>query len=345
MAGRAAPALGRLLAVAAAAALCSGWVAAAPPAPRLPRLEVVATGVPRPLQLALDGRHLVILAPGAAGDVAGEIYRVDLGASLPIDLSREPHVRVPYAEPQMASLGSLAVDPVTGRLFLGEENGRRIYRLSSDEHLSLYATGLRRLAGGSTLAFDGLDRLLVLDYVDPAVSPGEDRGPPGLEDLEREDYRGPLLYALGLESAVPLPRRLDRLAPLYPRAWGGRKGGALLPRLISLARLPGGGPVLLSSAGQLFRLTAEGTLVEFARLPPGHGEYNRTNLAVAPDGTVFVSAGFHVARIFRVSPDGVVTTVAANLGDPEGIAYHETGYLYVAESSFHRIVRLKPSDS
>ena len=41
-------------------------------------LEVVATGVPRPLQLVLDRRTLVVLGPGARGDSAGEIYRVDL---------------------------------------------------------------------------------------------------------------------------------------------------------------------------------------------------------------------------------------------------------------------------
>src|SRR6266566_585904 len=46
-------------------------------------LEVVATGVPRPLQLALDRRTLVVLGPGARGDSAGEIYRVDLEARCP----------------------------------------------------------------------------------------------------------------------------------------------------------------------------------------------------------------------------------------------------------------------
>jgi hypothetical protein len=337
-------ALGRVVPILGAAALCGGVVAAAPALPLPPEPEVIATGVPRPLQLALDGRHLIILSPGTAGDdVAGEIYRVDLAGPLPVDLARQPRVRIPYTDAHMASLGSLALDPATGALFLGEENGRRLYRLASDERLALYATGLRRLVGGSALAFDGLGRLLVLDYVDPTMSPGEDRGPPGLEDLERDDYRGPLVYALGLESNVPLPRRLDRLAPLFPRAWGGRRGGALLPRLISLATLPGGGLAVLSSAGQLFRLGSDGTLTSFARLPPGHGQYNRTNLAVAPDGIVFVSAGFHVGRIFRISPDGGVTTVAANLGDPEGLALDGAGDLYVAESSFHRIVRLKPS--
>jgi sugar lactone lactonase YvrE len=37
-----------------------------------------------------------------------------------------------------------------------------------------------------------------------------------------------------------------------------------------------------------------------------------------------------------------VTTVASNLADPEGIALDAEGHLYVAESAFHRIVRLTP---
>jgi hypothetical protein len=333
-------ALDRTAVIWALAALGAGGAGAAAPDPR-PGLEVVATGVPRPLQLALDGHTLVVLSPGALGDVAGEIHRVDLGGPLPVDLSREPRVRIPYTDARMASLGSLALDPVTGQLLLGEENGRRLYRLSSDERLTLYAVGLRRLVGGSSLAFDQLGRLLVLDHIDPAVSPEEDRGPPGLEDLRSEDYRGPLLFALSMESTLPLPRRVDQLAPMFPRAWGGRTGGALLPRLISLAPLPGGGLVLLSSVGELLRLGSDGALVSLARLPPGHGEYNRTNLAVAPDGTILVSTGFHVGRIYRVSPGGAPTTVLANLGDPEGLALDDAGYLYIAESSFHRIVRLK----
>lgn len=303
--------------------------------------EVVATGVPRPLQLVLEGRTLVILSPGSHGDSAGEIYRVNLAGELPVDLSRQPRIRIPFADARMASLGSLALDPVSRQLFLGEENGTRVHRLSGDERLAVYARGLHRLPGGSTLGFDGAGRLLIVDYVDPLITGPEDRGPPGLEQFRDEDYRGPLVFRLALEPDIPLPRRLDRLAPLFPRGWGGKTGGALLPRLISVAPLASGDVGLLSSTGEVFRLTSDGALVSLARLPPGHGQYNRTNMTPAPDGGLFVSGGFHVARIFHVSPAGAVTTVASNLGDPEGIVLDAQGYLYVAESSYHRIIRLK----
>jgi hypothetical protein len=305
-------------------------------------LEVVATGVPRPLQLVMDGGVLVILSPGWRGDSAGEIYRVDLGGNEPVDLTRQPRVRIPFADARMATLGSLALDPVTGQLFLGEENGTRIYRLSADERLTLYGRGLHRLAGGSTLAFDATGRLVVLDNVDSATAPGEERVPPELEPLGDEDYRGPLVLRFALDPDIPLPRRLDRLPPLFPRAWGGKKGGGLLPRLLAVAASSTGELTFVSSAGEVLRFAADRSLAPLAHLPRGHGMYNRINMVAAPGGDVFVSGGFHVARIFLVSAQGTVATVASNLADPEGIALDREGRLYIAESSLHRIVRLTP---
>ena len=325
---------------AGAAALLLAGVAASPSNGPPAGLEVVATGVPRPLQLALDGQTLIVLSPGARGDTAGELYRVDLRGELPVDLSRQPRVRIPFADRRMATLGSLALDPRTREVFLGEENGTRIYRLTLDERLTLHATGLHRLAGGGTLAFDEAGRLLVIDYSEPTVAPGEDRGPPGLEPLREDDYRGPLVLRLTLDPAVPEPRRLERVPPLFPRGWRA-KGPSLLPRMISVAPV-GRDIVLLATTGELFRLTADGALASLAWLPPGHGQYNRTHVVATPDGTLFVSGGFHVGRIFRIRSDGVVATVASNLGDPEGIALDADGSLYVAESSFHRVVRLRP---
>jgi hypothetical protein len=323
----------------AAALLLAG--AAAPLTGGTPaELEVVATGVPRPLQLALDGQTLIIVSPGARGDMAAELYRVDLRGELPVDLSRQPRVRIPFADPRMATLGSLALDPRTRELFLGEENGTRIYRLTPDERLALHATGLHRLAGGGTIVFDEAGRLLVVDYAEPTVAPGEDRGPPGLEPLQEDDYRGPLVFRLTLDPAIPEPRRLERVPPLFPRRWRA-KSPTLFPRMISVAPV-GRDLVLLGTTGELFRLTSDGALVSVARLPPGHGMYNRTHVVAGPDGSLLVSGGFHVGKIFRVRGDGTVFTLASNLGDPEGIALDLDGSLYVAESSFHRVVRLHP---
>jgi len=92
----------------------------------------------------------------------------------------------------------------------------------------------------------------------------------------------------------------------------------------------------------MLRLGGDGRLTALVQLPSGYGQYNRTSMASGPDGSVYVSGGFQVGRIFRVSPEGHVTIVARSLADPEGIALDAQGYLYVAESSFHRIIRLRP---
>ena len=299
-------------------------------------LEVVVTGVPRPLQLAIDRRTLVVLGPGARGDSAGEIHRVDLDGAFPVDVSRRPRVRVPFLDARLATLGSMALEPTTRDLFLGEENGTRVYRLDADERLSLYVDGLRRLPGGSGLAFDGAGRLVLLDHADPLISPGEERLPQGLEQFRDEDYRGPLVFRLSLDPRIPLPRRIDRMPPLFPRAWAGRAGGAMLPRLVAVAPI-GDELAVVGSGGTLYRVAADSRLVPVVTLPSG--QYLRINILAAADGGVFVSGGFSVGVIFRVSPDGAVTRLAGPLADPQGLALGPDGYLYVAESSLHRIVR------
>jgi hypothetical protein len=301
-------------------------------------LEVVVTGVPRPLQLAIDRRTLVVLGPGDRGDSAGEIHRVDLGGAFPVDVSRRPRVRVPFLDARLATLGSMALEPTTHDLFLGEENGTRVYRLDADERLSLYVDGLRRLPGGSALAFDGVGRLVLLDHADPLISPGEERPPRELEQFRDEDYRGPLVFRLSLDPTIPLPRRIDRMPPLFPRAWGGRAGGAMLPRLVAVAPIGGGGVLtVVDSGGTLHRVGADSRLVPVVTLPSG--QYLRINMLATTDGGVFVSGGFSVGVIFRVSLDGAVTRLAGPLADPQGLALGPDGYLYVAESSLHRIVR------
>jgi len=310
------------------------------PPPSAGELEVVATGIPRPAQLVLDGHTLTVLGPGLHGDAAGELYHVDLGGRLPVDLGMRASSRLGFSEGRTATLGSLALDPVSRQLFLGEENGTRIYRLGPDGALTRYATGLHRIPATSALAVDAQGRLLVLDYVDRTLAPGEDGGTRGLEPLREDDYRGPLLFRLTPDPSIVLPRRLDRAIPLFPRP-GGPKPAGFLGYLVAVAPLPAGEVALLEPTGALLRLRPDGSVSRMGRLPSGHGEYNRPSMVSAADGSLFVSGGFHVPRVFRVSPAGAVETMAQNLRDPEGLALDEQGRLYIAESSQHRILRLR----
>ena len=325
---------GALVSVLLALTSASGRETVAPPG-----FEVVATGVPRPLQLVLDRRTLIVLGPGARGDSAGEVYRLDLGA-LPVDVSRLPRVRVPFLDGRLATLGSMALEPVSRDLFVGEENGARVYRLDAHERLAPYLDGLRRLPGGSALTFDGAGRLLLVDHADPLLSPGEDRPPSGLEHLRDEDYRGPLIFRVTLDPTLPLPRRLDRMPPLFPRHWGGRAGGAMLPRLVAVAAV-GDDLVMTASSGVVYRLAGE-QLTPLATLP--RGQYLRINMVAGPDHTTYVSGGFSIGYVFAIKRDGSIVTLPGPIGDPQGIALGADGYLYVAESSLHRIIRVRVTD-
>jgi hypothetical protein len=306
--------------------------------------EIVATAIARPIELAFDGAgRLVVVSHGWRGDAAAEIYRLDVGRPHPVDASRLPRLVIPFAEgPRKTAFGSLAVDPRSGHLVLGEENGNRVYRLTADARLSPLAVGLHHLVGGSSLAFDGQGRLVVLDFVSSDTRlRTETPLPPDLDWFTGEGYHGPLVFRFDSAEAIPLPRRLDVLAPEFPRGGAARSTGESLPRFISVAAFPGGDLALLSSLGEVFRLTADARLHLLARLPPGH--YHRTHMAVAPDGSILVSTGFHIRQLLRISPVGAVSIIAQDLGDPQGIAVAATGAIYLAETALHRIVRIGPA--
>jgi hypothetical protein len=307
------------------------------------RIEVVATGVPRPIQLALDPRgRLVVLGSGSSGDAAGEIYRLDLGAPLPIDASRVPRVVIPFADQiRKAVLGSLAVDVRSGSLFLGEENGNRIYRLGDAPRLQPVAVGLNHLLGGSALTLDRRGNLIFVDYSgSEAHLRSETPLPPSLSFLVDEGYRGPLVFRIDPAEDRPLPRRADLLVPIFPRKEAARPDREPLWRLIGVTVTPADELVFLSSVGEVLRLGADGELRLVVRLPAGH--YHRTNLTIGPDGSIFVCAGYQIRQIYRISPAGKVSVVASELGDPGGIVLDARGALYVPEAAVHRIIRIAP---
>jgi hypothetical protein len=307
------------------------------------RVDGVATGLPRPLQLAIDPRgRLVVLSSGSSGDAAGEIYRLDVRAPLPIDASRVPRVVIPFADQiRKAVLGSLAVDPRTGTIFLGEENGNRIYRLGDEPRLDPVAVGLNHLLGGTALTLDRRGHLVFVDYSGSEANlRSETPLPPSLSFLVDEGYRGPLVFRIDPTEDRPLPRRADLLVPIFPRKQVARPDREPQWRLIGVTATPGDDLVFLSSVGEVLRLGPDGDLRLVVRLPAGH--YHRTNLTTGPDGSIFVCAGYQIRQIFRVSPGGQVSVVASELGDPGGIVLDVRGALYVPEAAVHRIIRIAP---
>lgn len=328
-----------------------GWLVPAGPRPAVGadasaglHVEVVVTGIPRPIQLGFDAQGaLVVLSQGWRGDAAAEIYRVDLRGAQPVDAAQAPRIVIPFAgEPRKTALGSLAVDLSSEDLFLGEENGNRIYRLGPGHRLQAVAVGLDHLLGGSSITLDPRGRLVFLDYASPETHRrSETPNAPSLSWLTEEGYRGPVVFRVDVHTDRPLPRRADQLAPILPHL--GRQGAAWEPmwRLIGVAPVDDD-LIVLSAVGEVLRLGADGDLRFIARLPGGH--YHRTSMAMGPDGSVFVCGGFQIRQIYRISPAGQVSRVAGELGDPGGIAFDRAGALYIAETALHRIIKISPPD-
>src|SRR5262249_25560450 len=200
--------------------------------------------------------RLVVLSAGWFGDSAGEIYRFDVRAPLPIDAARVPRVVIPFADQiRKAVLGSLAVDPRSGSIFLGEENGNRIYRLGDEPRLHPVAIGLNHLLGGSALALDHRGHLVFVDYSgSEAHLRSETPLPPSLSFLVDEGYRGPLVFRLDPAEDRPLPRRADLLVPIFPRKEAPRPDREPLWRLIGGTPTPGHDLLVLRSLGEAPRL-------------------------------------------------------------------------------------------
>lgn len=325
------------------AAVLAGALLLAPVGPRAqtgPQIEVVATGLVRPVQLAFEASgRLVVLCQGL-GDAAAEVFWLDLAARLPIDATRVPRVVVPFSDPpRQSAFGSLAVDPRSGAVVLGEENGNRIYRLTGDKRLTPLVVGLNHLLGGSSFVIDRRGRLVVLDDESFfAQLRSETPLPPALEPSGAGEYQGPVVVRIDLDEDVPLPRRVDLIAPLFPRRSAQRAGERPL-RFIAVTATGDDELALLNWVGEVF-LLSRGELRRLGRLPPG--QLNRTSMAVAADGSILVSGGFHIREVYRVAPDGAVTSFARELGDPQGIAVDRAGAVYVAEAARHRIIRIRP---
>ena len=96
-------------------------------------------------------------------------------------------------------------------------------------------------------------------------------------------------------------------------------------------------------SGTLFRVDRHGKAAPFASIPPSVAAFH---LAMAPDGGLYVTAPTLSAydSVYRVAPDGTVTTVADSFGRPQGIAFDASGAALVVEAlaGVSGLYRLRP---
>jgi sugar lactone lactonase YvrE len=84
-------------------------------------------------------------------------------------------------------------------------------------------------------------------------------------------------------------------------------------------------------SGTLFRVSQSGKTQPLAALPSSIAAFH---LAIAPDGSVWVTAPTLSTYdpIYKVGPDGSVTTVDVKFGRPQGIAFDAHGHPFVVEA-------------
>ena len=96
-------------------------------------------------------------------------------------------------------------------------------------------------------------------------------------------------------------------------------------------------------SGTLFRVDRHGKAAPFASIPPSVAAFH---LAMAPDGALYVTAPTLSAydSVYRVAPDGTVSTVADSFGRPQGIAFDASGAALVVEAlaGVSGLYRLRP---
>jgi sugar lactone lactonase YvrE len=96
-------------------------------------------------------------------------------------------------------------------------------------------------------------------------------------------------------------------------------------------------------SGTLFRVDRHGKAAPFASIPPSVAAFH---LAMGPDGGLYVTAPTLSAYdpVYRVAPDGTVTTVADSFGRPQGLAFDATGAVLVVEAlaGVSGLYRLQP---
>jgi len=84
-------------------------------------------------------------------------------------------------------------------------------------------------------------------------------------------------------------------------------------------------------SGTLFRVDRSGNAQPFATLP---GSVAAFHVAIGPDGAVYVTAPTLSTydSIYRVEPDGSISSLDARFGRPQGIAFDANGVLFVVEA-------------
>ena len=98
-----------------------------------------------------------------------------------------------------------------------------------------------------------------------------------------------------------------------------------------LAFAPDGILFVGDRSGTIFRVDPGGHATTFATLPASVAAFH---LAIGPDRSLYVTGPTLSSYdpLYRIDPDGTITTAYARFGRPQGLAFDANGALYVVEA-------------
>lgn len=313
-------------------------------------MRTVASGLALPFGIAVNADGVVYVSELQGG----RVRRIETGGSL-----------TTVAERLVRPMG-LAFHS-DGTLLIAESGMQRIHRLGSDGELRVFAeTGERSIP--RSVAVDAEGSVYFTDL--------------GLGQIRRIDAQGDIRSVLSIlipnpmglavtsdgtifvSTATGLGGSINMLSPGQrslgsPIAGGSNRGRdgiaaveSLLVAATSVAQKADGTLLIAQPMQDVVRkVDASGTISFYAGNSPGYGGdggpvekaslSNTFAVAVDGAGNVYLADSSN-RRVRRVDFDGIITTLAADLSQPQQLAVDATGNVYAGEPSMHRVRAITP---
>ncbi|MBZ5634209.1 MAG: hypothetical protein LAO55_13900 [Acidobacteriia bacterium] len=291
---------------------------------------------------------------GLAFDNRGNLYIADLGNSRVRRVAPNGTIATVASAP-LISPRNVAAD-FAGNLYISDFDGQRVYRIGPDGVLVPFVTS--GLHYPTALAVDRSGVLYIADSGNHLV---------------RKFDRGVLIAVVA--ATTPTGLAFDALGALYVADSPAGQivkipptGGPVTSLPVSARDLAFGpdGSLYAAGGGLVTRVLPAPALVVAGGGSTAFGDHgdardsrlnHPTGVAADPLGNIYIAdRGNH--RIRRVTPDGIITTIAGtgvqgNTGDggpatlarlnaPSAVSLDATGHLYVADTGNHRVRKFVP---
>jgi len=304
------------------------------------------------------------LPMGIAVDAAGNVYVADRDASVVRKIVAGTITTVAGNGAQLNSPYGLALDPA-GNLYIADTNNNCIRKVSPDGSVTIAAGSTAqgfRGDGGAALnawlnhpegvATDTAGNLYIADTFNNRIRKvTPDGNIVTIAGSGGEIYAGDNGAATAAGLGLPTDVAVDRSGNLYIADFGGSRIRMVANGIIStVAGSSTGAPPVDGQAAVNLRFNG-----------PTGVAVDTTGALYFAEGSIGSGSGFgkSAARIWRVSPDGILTTLAGNgvpdfggdggpaaaaqLNMPTAVAVDLQSNLYIADSLNHRIRKLSPS--